>query len=239
VDGGPVSACDVDLGRAISSGTTDASLFVIFFLAMSFSRLVFVSYTHEDRERVRPLVELLDRKLREIDASIFWDPKLRAGARISEEIYKLLSEAACVVVIWTVNSVSSQWIHGECEAARQDGRLVPVVMEQGADVRPPFNALSHVLLDPWHGEETPAFHTLWFRFRLGSGVKNPIQGNGECFKAIAGQRTTVSARVRWPHALSRERHKLKLCSPTLNGSRGHKRPVPRHKCAAPNVVTQQ
>jgi hypothetical protein len=37
-----------------------------------------------------------------------------------------------------MNSVSSQWIHGECEAARQDGRLVPVVMEQGADIPRPL-----------------------------------------------------------------------------------------------------
>jgi hypothetical protein len=35
-------------------------LFVIVLLTMAFSRLVFVSYTHEDRERVHPDVELLD-----------------------------------------------------------------------------------------------------------------------------------------------------------------------------------
>jgi len=35
------------------------------FVAMHSSRFVFVSYTHEDRERVDPLVALLDRKLQD------------------------------------------------------------------------------------------------------------------------------------------------------------------------------
>jgi len=54
---------------------------------MRSTRFVFVSYTHEDRERVGPLVALLDRKLREIDGSIFWDPNLRPGSPISETVY--------------------------------------------------------------------------------------------------------------------------------------------------------
>src|SRR5947208_53655 len=116
---------------------------------MSSTRFVFVSYHHEDCERVRPLVELLDGKLREIDGSIFWDRKLRLGTPLSEEIHKLLSEAACVLVVWTQKSVSSPWVHSECETARKDGRLVPVVMEEGAEIRPPFNALSHGELVQW------------------------------------------------------------------------------------------
>ena len=128
---------------------------------MSSTRFVFVSYTHEDCERVRPLVELLDRKLREVDGSIFWDPKLRLGTPISQEIHKLLSEAACVLVVWTKHSVSSQWVLGECETARKDGRLVPVVMDEGVEIRPPFNVLSHGELIKWAGDESPAFTRVW------------------------------------------------------------------------------
>jgi hypothetical protein len=125
------------------------------------SRFVFVSYTHEDRERVRPLVKRLDGKLREIEGSIFWDAKLRLGTPISEEIHKLLSEAACVLVIWTQHSVSSQWVHAECEAARQDGRLVPVLMDRGVEIRPPFNVLSNGDLVNWAGDESPSFMRVW------------------------------------------------------------------------------
>lgn len=128
---------------------------------MGSSRFVFVSYTHEDRERVRPLVELLDRRLREIDGSIFWDPKLRVGAPIGEAVYKLLSEAACVIVAWTNGSVSSEWVQGECEAARKDGRLVPIQMDRDADIRPPFNVLVTFKLIEWPGDESPAFVHLW------------------------------------------------------------------------------
>jgi len=128
---------------------------------MGSTRFVFVSYSHADRERVRPLVELLDRKLREIDGSIFWDPRLRVGTPASEEIHKLLSEAACVVVAWTKESVSSEWVHGECDAARKDGRLIPILLDDDAEIRPPFNALSHAELIKWAGDESPAFTRIW------------------------------------------------------------------------------
>jgi len=147
---------------------------------MRSTRFVFVSYTHEDRERVGPLVALLDRKLREIDGSIFWDPSLRAGSPIGETVYKLLSEAACVIVIWTKASVSSQWIHGECESARKDGRLIPILMEEGAEIRAPFNALKHVELTPWAGDESPVFGQLW------TAVRDLVErGGGPAWKSLS------------------------------------------------------
>jgi hypothetical protein len=141
------------------------------------SRLVFVSYTHLDRERVRPLVNLLDQKLRSIGGAVFWDEKLAVGAPISQTVAKLLSEAACVLVVWTNHSVSSQWVHGECELARKDGRLVPIRLDGGAEIPPPFNVLKHAELANWTGDESPAFATIWHSVRnlveRGSGAAQP------------------------------------------------------------------
>lgn len=123
--------------------------------------LIFVSYAREDRERVRPLVVLLDRRLRETGASIFWDQDLQPGVAITNEIYKLLSEAACVLVVWTQNSVSSEWVHAECEGARRDGRLVPVRLDREAEIRPPFNIKNTIELADWKGGETPDFQRLF------------------------------------------------------------------------------
>src|SRR5205085_184468 len=80
---------------------------------------------------------------------------------INEGVHKLLSEAACVVVVWTRESVSSQWVHAECEDARKDGRLVPILMDQDAATRPPFNVLSPAELFNWQGDESPAFVHVW------------------------------------------------------------------------------
>jgi hypothetical protein len=149
---------------------------------MNSTGFVFVSYTHEDRERVRPLVELLDRKLREIDGSIFWDQRLRVGTPISEEIYKLLGEAACVLVVWTKNSVSSQWVQAECLDACKDGRLVPVAMDGRLGIRPPFKALSHFELVNWGGDESPAFVQMWDSVR---GLIERGSGAGRLHQSLA------------------------------------------------------
>lgn len=138
---------------------------LLYAATMDSTGFVFVSYSQKDRERVRPLVELLDRKLRAIGGAIFWDPQLRAGTPISEEIHKLISEAACVLVVWTNESVSSEWVHAECEAARKDGRLVPILLDRDAAIRPPFNALSHVELFDWAGDESPGFAHIWASVR--------------------------------------------------------------------------
>lgn len=148
--------------------------------SMGASKLVFVSYTSVDRELVRPLVRHLDRKLREIDGAIFWDQDLRVGAPINDAIYKLLSEAVCVLVAWTNASVSSEWVKGECEQARKDGRLVPVVMESNSQIQPPFNTRSYADLIGWTGAETPELARLW------ESVHNLIErGGGAGYNALS------------------------------------------------------
>jgi hypothetical protein len=125
------------------------------------SKLVFVSYSHGDRERVRPLVNLLNQKLGAIGGAVFWDEMLASGTPINEAVQKLLNEAACVLVVWTKESVSSTWVHGECEIARKDGRLVPVRLDEDADIPVPFNVLNTRGLTNWAGGESPAFTTIW------------------------------------------------------------------------------
>src|SRR5262249_11484636 len=45
--------------------------------------------------------------------------------------------------------------------ACRDGRLVPIVMDAGLEVRPPFKALSHQELVNWAGDETTEFMQIW------------------------------------------------------------------------------
>jgi hypothetical protein len=87
------------------------------------------------------------------------------GAPVNEWIHKLLSDAACVVVVWTKESVCSTWVHAECTDACKDGRLVPIVLDEGADIRPPFNALNAAELGKWAGDESPEFTRVWQSIR--------------------------------------------------------------------------
>ena len=139
--------------------------------------LVFVSYAHEDRERVRGLVALLDRKLRQINGSVFWDPDLPVGASVSEAVHRLLAEAACVVVVWTEKSVSSQWIQGECQRALRDGRLVPIKMDPNANIRPPFNSLKHGDLPQQIENGRGHCGQILVHYRRVGGVRDGITGH--------------------------------------------------------------
>ncbi|MES1203734.1 MAG: toll/interleukin-1 receptor domain-containing protein, partial [Pseudomonadota bacterium] len=58
---------------------------------------VFISYSSEDRERVRPLAEALEQR----GLSVWWDRAQAAGDEYAWTIQKALDEARVVVVVWS------------------------------------------------------------------------------------------------------------------------------------------
>jgi TolB-like protein len=86
---------------------------------------IFVSYASEDRDRIRPLVEEFQRH----GWSVWWDRALHAGPRFDDEIEKALDAARCVVVVWSVHSVRSDWVRNEASEGLSRGILVPAVID--------------------------------------------------------------------------------------------------------------
>ncbi|MFT7472826.1 MAG: putative ATPase, partial [Kiritimatiellia bacterium] len=86
---------------------------------------VFISYSSEDRDRVRPLVTTLERG----GWSVWWDRQIDAGTAFDREIEKAIDEAKCIVVIWSKNSVESEWVRTEAGEGLERGNLVPVMIE--------------------------------------------------------------------------------------------------------------
>jgi hypothetical protein len=70
---------------------------------------IFISYKREDLEKVRPLAEILENK----GWSVWGDPKLRGGKPFSQDIERALSEARCVIVVWSNKSIDSYWVAAE------------------------------------------------------------------------------------------------------------------------------
>lgn len=66
---------------------------------------VFVSYATPDRDRVRPIVEALEKE----GWSVWWDRNLEAGSTFDREIESVLDSAKCVLVVWTQHSIESDW----------------------------------------------------------------------------------------------------------------------------------
>jgi TolB-like protein len=104
---------------------------------------VFVSYSAADRERVRPLVDALI----EAGLQVWWDRRIAPGAGFDAEIQQALDGARSVLVIWSKQSVTSEWVIAEANEGLERGILIPVSID---DVRPPlaFRRRQTIALDP-------------------------------------------------------------------------------------------
>jgi len=87
---------------------------------------VFFSYSHADRDRVRPLVEQV---VAQHGWAVYWDTHIRIGSAWRDELARRLDKARAVCVIWTKNSVGSQFVRDEATRAHKRGVLVPVRLD--------------------------------------------------------------------------------------------------------------
>ncbi len=113
---------------------------------------VFVSYKRDDRSRVRPLV----RALQERGFTVWWDSRIETGENWIACIKRALDGAACVVVVWTPQSVApdrnyvSEMIAVEANEGWQRGILLPVRMQNGPFAFP-HNLRNAEDLTDWRG----------------------------------------------------------------------------------------
>ncbi|GAB6191434.1 toll/interleukin-1 receptor domain-containing protein [Desulfocastanea catecholica] len=105
-------------------------------------RTIFVSYAHEDRERIKPIVSYLA----ETGFSIWWDQQIPPGSNFRYVIQEALESAACAVVFWTNNSIKSDFIWSEVQKAKDRGVLVPVKLDEDADIPLGFSEMHHIEL---------------------------------------------------------------------------------------------
>jgi len=109
---------------------------------------VFISYKSDDRARVKPLVDALIAN----GLSVWWDLSIEAGASWRQTIQTRLDAAACVIVIWSVNSVGPEgyFVHDEASHARRRGTYLPLAID---NVDPPlgFGQEQVLKLTNWRG----------------------------------------------------------------------------------------
>jgi len=107
---------------------------------------IFISYSSKDRAKAQKLVRVLENK----GWSVWWDKKIPAGKAFDLAISKALNEAQCVVVLWSKNSVKSDWVWEEASEGAQRKILVPTVIDS---VKIPFGfrRIQTVDLSRWRG----------------------------------------------------------------------------------------
>jgi hypothetical protein len=76
---------------------------------------IFLSYAREDLPRVKPVVAALEQR----GWSVWWDRTIRPGQTFDAVIEAALDEARCIVVLWSRESVKSQWVRTEADEGQQ------------------------------------------------------------------------------------------------------------------------
>ncbi|WP_089727730.1 SUMF1/EgtB/PvdO family nonheme iron enzyme [Candidatus Thiosymbion oneisti] len=118
---------------------------------------IFISYSQQDRRRVKPLVDALTAEGYEV----WWDLKICAGESFDELIESTLEKVRCVVTVWSQHSVTSEWVRAESAWAKDQGKFVSIRID--GDIKLPlkfYNVHTRSLVG-WTGtRDSAAFRDL-------------------------------------------------------------------------------
>jgi formylglycine-generating enzyme required for sulfatase activity len=92
---------------------------------------IFLSYKSEDRAKAQIIAEAMERN----GYSVWWDRIIPPGRTWDEVIEEELAAANCMVILWSKESVKSEWVRTEASEGKRRKILIPVLIE---DVTPPF-----------------------------------------------------------------------------------------------------
>jgi tetratricopeptide (TPR) repeat protein len=147
---------------------------------------IFISYASEDRNRVRPLADALQQR----GFKVWWDRSLAAGQDYTAIIERELKTAKAVIVVWTQASAASTFVRDEAGRARDDGRLVPVMLDR-VDLPLGFGAFQAEDFTRWNGGANAPQMQI-----LEEALKAKLEGRDVDGGAIAKKRSKLMARIR-------------------------------------------
>ncbi len=140
---------------------------------------LFISYAREDK----PRAEALAKALSGLGYDVFWDSEIPPGKSWADYLEGKLRQCKAMLVLWSNQSVGSQWVREEARVGRDAGKLIPVLLDNAS---PPFGfgEVQAANLTTWQGE---ADHADWKRLL---GAIEQLTGQGaEAGAAISPQAT--------------------------------------------------
>jgi formylglycine-generating enzyme required for sulfatase activity len=145
---------------------------------------IFISYARTDRARVAPIAAALEAE----GFTVWWDPDIEPGETFRGEIEQALKAASCVVVVWSAVAVHRNWVIEEAEEGLARGVLVPIVIDNVADIPRGFKSVQAADLARWNGDPDDASWQLVLarvrRLKAPSALPRP-QARTRYFKGLA------------------------------------------------------
>ena len=147
---------------------------------------VFISYCSKDRDVARLLANALVAR----GHSVWWDRDIVAGESFDQVIERELESARSVVVLWSRDSVASEWVKNEAASAAERGVLLPATCDD-AKLPLEFRRRQAADLNDWDGDPShEGFQSICRGIDrlLGAGVAPP---------RITTQKASPARRTRW------------------------------------------
>lgn len=107
---------------------------------------IFLSYKSEEEARAKIIVEALEQH----GYSVWWDRIIPPGKTYDQVIEEALDAAKCVIVLWSKESVKSDWVKNEVEEGVQRRILVPVKIDE-VKIPLAYRRIQAANLIDWHG----------------------------------------------------------------------------------------
>lgn len=108
---------------------------------------IFISYSRRDIHVAQTLAQTLE----ELGYTVWWDMTgLHGGQAFASVIQQKLSEAKCAIVLWSPDSVVSNWVHSEATLADKRSILLTAIYRE-SEPPMPFNNRHNEDLRGWTG----------------------------------------------------------------------------------------
>jgi hypothetical protein len=120
---------------------------------------IFISYSKPHVELTRDLASDLEAK----GLTVWWDTDLLAGESFRQRIIQELHDCKAAIVIWTPQSVTSDYVISEAERARKAGKLIQIRTEEVEPdaLPPPFDTGHASLIDDRKATLDPHGKQVW------------------------------------------------------------------------------
>ena len=128
---------------------------------------IFISYAREDRLKAEELAKVFE----EQKWSVWWDRELYPGDEVGDVIARQLASAKAVVVLWSGNSVNSDWVRDEAQEGRDRKVLVPVLISK-TSIPLGFRQIQAANLTDWGGSPADIDLRLLLR-KIGNLIDKP------------------------------------------------------------------